>query len=129
MSPFSNTVKLFKVQVMRDGVLLNKIRSKETRPDAYSKEDAMRINDFSKYFLAWYFGVTYGMLGFRSGGAALWGLTLMTMVSNVFIVNYLGIRLETHGEPMEFVLSGMASSFTLFLLTWVFIGTMSGRLN
>ena len=126
MSAVAKTVALFKQQRTRDAAVLRKIRAR-AKPEEWTRDELFRVNDLSKYFLGWYFGVMCGLLGFRSFGFSVWGLALITIVSNLFVVNYLNFDLDLHGEPMEFVLSGMVASYCWFILWWVIVAQSVGR--
>lgn len=126
MSAVAKTMALFKQQRTRDAEVLRKIRAR-AKPEEWTRDELFRVNDLSKYFLGWYFGVMCGLLGFRSFGFSVWGLALITIASNLFVVNYLNFDLDLHGEPMEFVLSGMVSSYCWFVLWWVIVAQSVGR--
>jgi hypothetical protein len=139
------TIALARAQFTRDEALVEKIRGRgrERARDAaaaaadddddegetvtWTKAEVIRLNAYSKYFLAWYLGTIAGIMGFFGFGWTVWGAFFINVGTYLFETMYLRIDLDEIGEGMEFFLDSLASSYGVFVLTWVVVAETLGR--
>ena len=138
------TIALARAQFTRDEALVEKIRGRgrERARDAadaddddddegetvtWTKGEVIRLNAYSKYCRAWCLGSIAGIMGFCGVGWTVWGAFFINVGTYLFETMYLRIDLDEIGEGMEFFLDSLASSYGVFVLTWVVVAETLGR--
>jgi len=138
-SALKKTIELARARFKADEALVEKIRARgrerarddddddERETVTWTKAEVIRLNAYSKYFLAWYLGTMAGIMGFFGFGWTVWGAFFINVGTYLFETMYLRIDLDEIGEGMEFFLDSFASSYGVFVLTWVVVAETLGR--
>jgi len=122
----ARTVALAKARLVDDKALLEKVRARGG-DEAWTREEVRRVNALTKYFLAWYFGCIYGMVGFYGFGWSVWGAFFINVGAYFFETSWLLMDLDEVGEWLEFFIDSFASSYVLFVLFWIGVSATLGR--